>query len=155
MKHKSASVSISAELRCPPSCPIALRDRCRAWPGSDIAGVSPVVYGSPTSRSKNFKFSILENLDSQSRENSITEKSFRSIADRATFRRRLVENVQTCRKLAEGSRASALLSFRSSLSPTLAAGHPWYTHPTPGLSRGEPQRAEGQSRHACDGYMRA
>jgi hypothetical protein len=65
--------------------------------------------------------------------------------DRATFRRKITENRQTWIELVEGSRASALLSLRSSLSPVLAAANPWHTCPTPGISRGEPQRAEGKA----------
>ena len=56
-----------------------------------------------------------------------------------------VKSFEFCRQLVGGSRASALLSLRSSLSPVVATAYPWYTCPTPGLSRGEPQRAEGKA----------
>ena len=72
--------------------------------------------------------------------------------DRATFRRRVLRTFKRCLRHVGGSRASALLSLRSSLSPVLAVAYPWYTCPTPGVSRGEPQRAEGQSRHARDAH---
>ena len=65
--------------------------------------------------------------------------------DRATFRRRIAANRQISVELVGVSRASALLSLRSSLSPAVASAYPWYTCPTPGLSRGEPQRAEGKA----------
>jgi hypothetical protein len=74
--------------------------------------------------------------------------------DRATFRRRVLRTFKRCLRHVGGSRASALLSLRSSLSPVLAVAYPWYTCPTPGVSRGEPQRAEGQGRHARDAHIR-
>jgi hypothetical protein len=66
----------------------------------------------------------------------------------------VLRTFKRCLRHVGGSRASALLSLRSSLSPVLAVAYPWYTCPTPGVSRGEPQRAEGQGRHARDAHIR-